>query len=152
VTRKRWPLPAAAASAVVAGLLAVLPAQPASAAVGCTYTACEGHLATAEGCDADAYPIASALVNDPAVPVPPQLDLWYSPACRAVWGEYVTTDTSQFQHIYLTVQAQYGGVSTTPVDLTVDGQDGDYRTTMISWNNSIRFCGGLGTSSCTGWR
>jgi hypothetical protein len=127
---------------VCAALLAVatVVAAPSavSAAAGCWGNGCEGELAANFGCQDDAYVVASVTVPAVQAPNRAEMDLWYSPACHAVWGEYYTTYSPDSRDIGLYSSDSYGSVEHN-VRVAVIGQ-GDYRTTMTGWDGSVKAC------------
>lgn len=132
--------------------LALFTAIPSAAATpSCWGVTCEDQYAADMGCQDDAYVVASFQMTDPQASQPPEADLWYSPACHAGWGEYYTTDPQDSRVVVLYSEPEYGGVES-GIDVTVFGA-GDNRTTMLDWNNSLKFCaepGGI--DLCTRWR
>ncbi|WP_054049324.1 DUF2690 domain-containing protein [Alloactinosynnema sp. L-07] len=131
--------------------------------VYCSGVTCEGRDAVEMGCVADARAITGFDVID-GTGTKPLGDLNYSAACKAVWGEYQTTNAADRHYIVLFVQPEYGGVER-PVTKVVTGA-GHWQTAMASWNNSVKFCAtsfGIdpdidkstkydGLNVCTRWR
>ncbi|SDY13106.1 Protein of unknown function [Amycolatopsis xylanica] len=139
------------------------PSAPAASPVFCSGTSCDGRDATEMGCVADAIPLTGFVVKDDHVTQQPKGDLNYSPACRAVWGEYNTVNADDIHHVVLFVQPEYGGVERS-VAKVVTGA-GHWETKMAAWNNSVKFCathsgydpdatdtGYGGLNVCTRWR
>ena len=128
-----------------------LTATPAAAAAGCHLTTCAGKTPASQGCTTDAYPIATTYVEDglSTGASRPQVNLYYSPACQSVWGEYDDNDNDPNVQIMINTESQYGALVATPLLET----PGEYvQTTMYSWDTSIRMCGWVGDDGCTGWR
>ncbi|MFC0029031.1 hypothetical protein ACFFMM_05760 [Micromonospora chaiyaphumensis] len=146
------------AALICASLVAALsPAGPASAA-GCTRTGCNGKLASANGCMTGAYAISSfdrVDGNDPDGKMK-HGDLFYSPACGAMWGDYTSEWAADTATVRLDWQPTYGGLLQTAASVTASGP-GHYVTTMFSWEYSLQLCAsvrsdGLDPDTCTSWR
>jgi hypothetical protein len=136
----------------VALLPTLVVTAPASADPLCNGYSCEGYQAADFGCVPNSYPIAGAELQstDPNDTSVRRVDLYYSPDCDAAWAEYDTTDIHNFQHFYLVVEPEYGGLSEKLYD--TDGANG-LTTPMVVWDHqSIRACAAIGEASCTGWR
>lgn len=117
----------------------------------CWAVSCEDQYATDVGCQDDAYVVAAFQIPDAQASRPSEVDLWYSPACHAAWGEYYTTDPQDSRVVVLYGLPEYGGVESGPYQ-TVFGA-GDYRTTMLDWDDSVKFCAQPGgVDLCTRWR
>ncbi|MFG3553254.1 hypothetical protein ACGGAQ_02580 [Micromonospora sp. NPDC047557] len=135
------------------------PAISASAAPACTRTGCNGKMASANGCLSGAYAISTFSRvdgNDPNGNVA-HGDLWYSPACAAMWGEYNTAYFGDGSTVRLDFQPTYGGMNQTATSVRVNGS-GNYITTMVSWEHSVAFCASSatgnpdGNDTCSTWR
>ena len=135
----------------------VAPAGSASAAP-CTRTGCNGKMAATVGCTTGAYAIGffdRVDGNDPDGKVK-HGELWYSPDCGAMWGEYHTEWTNDTASIRLNWQPTYGGMTQTAAAIKVSGA-GYYITTMFSWEYSLQLCGAVRfdfpeDDTCTRWR
>lgn len=150
-----------AALAVLAcvSIVGIWPPTGASAAVGCTRTGCNGKAASSNGCTSDAYAISTFSRvdgNDPGQTVA-HGDLYYSPACGAIWGDYTATYFGDGSTLRLDWQPTYGGLNQNSFTKTVSGE-GNYVTTMVSWEYSVQLCASSptpnpeGNATCTLWR
>ncbi|GIJ07573.1 hypothetical protein Van01_07870 [Micromonospora andamanensis] len=150
-------------SIFVLGLMFLLPAAPAAAAPGCVGAGCRGKMAAAQGCRDGAFAINGFTLVDPDVTQPPRGDLWYSPACKAMWGELNAPELFGFLYAQLWTQSEYGGVNDL-ADYFQMGSAGNYTTPMVDWQQSVKFCGSHkgtdpdmdlpsgGFNACTLWR
>ncbi|MET7468464.1 hypothetical protein ACFYON_12985 [Micromonospora sp. NPDC005686] len=149
----------ATAALICAGLVAALSPATAAAAAGCSRTGCNGKMASANGCVTGAYAIASFSRvdgNDPDDNVA-HGDLYYSPTCGAMWGEYNAAWFGDVSTLRLDWQPTYGGLNQTATSVQVSGV-GNYVTTMVSWEYSLQWCASSptgnpdGNDTCTAWR
>ncbi len=86
-----------------------VPAVPASAATGGCYGASCTGLDPTGRCDGDAYTVYSIAINDAALYLG-QLDLRYSPSCKANWGRFSTASGSRYIALWNYNQpTPYGG-------------------------------------------
>lgn len=150
---------AALAALTCASLVGALAPATSASAVGCTRTGCNGKVASANGCTTGAYAISSFTRidgNDPNGSVA-EGDLWYSPACGAMWGDYTATYSGDISTLRLDWQPTFGGMKQTATSLLVNG-NGNYVTTMFSWEYSLQLCASSptgnpdGNDTCTAWR
>ncbi|MCX5069165.1 hypothetical protein OOJ91_25305 [Micromonospora lupini] len=142
-----------------ASLIGVLTPTAAAAAPGCTRTGCNGKVASANGCTSDAYAVSSFSRvdgNDPEQTVA-HGDLYYSPACGAMWGDYTATFFGDTSTLELDWQPTYGGLNQKAQSILISGV-GNYVTTMVSWEYSVQLCASSptgnpdGNATCTVWR
>ncbi|MEU8375211.1 hypothetical protein AB0C22_19075 [Micromonospora sp. NPDC048894] len=147
------------AALTCASLVATLPPTAPAAAASCSRTGCNGKMASANGCITGAYAISSFSRvdgNDPDGTVA-HGDLYYSPACGAMWGDYTATYFADGSTVRLDWQPTYGGLTQTAASLSVNGS-GNYVTTMFSWEYSLQLCASSpsgnpeGNETCTAWR
>lgn len=144
---------------VVAAICVIaVPAQPARAA-SCSGASCHGKDWAAQGCKSGAYPITGVTLMSPIpndngeykTPVV-QLDIWYSPACHAAWGEYLKKSAGTGMTLHSAYYVSPIGGNSKPM------QTGK----MIHWDNSIKMCatddesepdapGPQGGEGCTPW-
>ncbi|WP_092378920.1 hypothetical protein [Micromonospora phaseoli] len=120
-------------------------------------------MAAAQGCTAGAFAINGFTLNDPDVGQPPRGDLWFSPACKAMWGELNAPELYGFLFAQLWTQPEYGGVNV-QADFFQMSSAGNYTTPMVDWEQSVKFCGSHkgtdpdmdlpsgGYNACTSWR
>lgn len=90
--------------------LFMAPASPASAAATgkCLGASCTG-LDPTNRCDGDAYTVHSMAINDAALYLG-QLDLRYSPSCKANWGRFSTASGARYIALWSQRQPYpYGG-------------------------------------------
>ena len=120
----------------------VMPAQSAMAAPGCLGDTCYDHLPSEMGCMADQVKLAAIReMLDSALGIYEQIELMYSPACRAVWGTMWIneSDPDYYSTVHLYSQKMYGGPEDSgPSTLAV--RDTTVATTIVSWNQSIKAC------------
>jgi hypothetical protein len=155
----------AVTAAVAGALLAMITGltTPASAATPtCTGAGCDGKAVSATNChDNRAYAIDGYHAADNSI----IFDLWYSPSCKAMWGDYqININTAGLASLYGI--APYGGSGIAKelwVQTTGLGQ-GDVSTTLVNSMQAVKFCShispGLPISdkttfndfTCTGWR
>ncbi|TDC41350.1 hypothetical protein [Micromonospora sp. KC213] len=121
-------------------------------------------MAAQQGCQTGAYVVVGFTLKDQNVTKQTHGDLWYSPACRAMWGDFNVPELMYPITGQLWTQPEYGGVnrlaaSTTLVDT------GNWTTPMVDWQQSVKFCGShkggidpdmdlpsQGYNACTAWR
>jgi hypothetical protein len=134
--------------------VAVTPGLPVWAAPGCQAGSCDGQNPRTTGCIADAYAVGGVNFPDPAsTPKAAHLDIYYSPGCRAAWGEFNTDSPNQVQLNFI-AELEYGGPAYyLPAPSTVTSP-GPYDTLMSDWSQSFQFCAneGAAVSACTTWR
>jgi hypothetical protein len=107
-SRRLWWLTLVAATFVLAGLF-VAPAPPAVAGTGGCYGASCTGLNPAGRCDGDAYTVRSIAINSAALYLG-QLDLRYSPSCKANWGRFSTASGARYVTLWETNQPiPFGG-------------------------------------------
>jgi hypothetical protein len=135
------------------------PAVGQAAAASCHAESCVGKSPSGYGCTDDGYRVAGFVVTGTTVPEgarKPDVDLWYSPACEAAWGHYFSTLTNENRQVTVEWLAPYGGLANPADFLQIRTfEPGEFVTTMVAWNNSIRICAhpsGATGSTCTGWR
>ncbi len=92
LARRSFPLILAVVALVFASLF-VAPASQAATG-GCSGASCAGLNPTGR-CDGDAYTVHSIGINDAALYLG-QLDLRYSPSCKANWGRFTTASGSRY--------------------------------------------------------
>jgi hypothetical protein len=136
-----------AALTTVIGLM--VPA-PAMAAVHCDGSGCNGKKITETDCMTRAYAIGGLEVKFSSKTVA-RADLWFSPSCHAMWGDYNASDGEMFASVELQTQPEYGGVNAVPFSEYLRGP-GNVTTTMVDWQQSVRVCANGGTLTCTPWR
>lgn len=154
---------AAAVTAIMVGAAGAAAAGPdraaSSAAATCYDITCRGKDPVAQGCTADAYQVAGFPVTGSTVPADgprPDVTLWYSPICKAAWGNYHSDLDDETRTVSVYWLPQYGALPG-PNDAytrTTNGQT-DYNLPMVPWNNSISVCAqpsGETGSVCSGWR
>lgn len=134
-------------STVLAVIGSVVPGVPASAAVHCDGNGCNGRKIGDTDCKNQAYAIAGMAVS-PAGQVLGRGDLWFSPTCHAMWGDFNATSENFFGEIRLVTQPEYGGLNKTVFSETLHGV-GNVTTTLIGWQQSVQLCG---AGTCTAWR
>ncbi|MBQ1019347.1 hypothetical protein KBX71_15935 [Micromonospora sp. D93] len=144
---------------ICASVVGILSPGAAAVAAGCTRTSCNGKMASANGCLSGAYAISSFTRvdgNDPNGTVA-HGDLWYSPTCAAMWGDYTTAYFADSSTVRLDFQATYGGMTQNATSVRVNGT-GNYVTTMVSWEHSVQLCASSATANpdgndtCSAWR
>lgn len=136
------------AAVAAVGLMAP---TPASAAVHCDGSGCNGKKITDTDCMTRAYATSGVQVTNSAKKVVATVDLWFSPSCHAMWGEYNATDADVFASVDLETQPEYGGVNVQRFSELLRGP-GHITTTMTDWQQSVRVCASGGTTNCTGWK
>ncbi|MER5702289.1 hypothetical protein ABT023_10095 [Micromonospora sp. NPDC002296] len=150
---------AALTALTCASLVAALSPAASASAASCSRTGCNGKLASANGCMTGAYAISSFTRvdgNDPGGTVA-HGDLYYSPACGAMWGDYTATYFADSSTVRLDWQPTYGGLTQRATSVAVNGI-GNYVTTMFSWEYSLQLCASTptgnpsGNDTCTAWR
>jgi hypothetical protein len=147
---------AGAVLAVIAGL-----SSPASAATpSCTGASCDGKDVSTTNChDARAYAIEGRHVDgDPVV-----FDLWYSPSCHAMWGDYqITAEAPGFVSLYGVAPYSGSGEAKEVYVKQTSPSINDLSTTLVNSMQSVKLCWhttpGLPQSDfsvagflCTGW-
>ncbi|WP_157747121.1 hypothetical protein [Micromonospora echinofusca] len=148
-------------SSILIGLSIVVPAAPAAAA-SCAGAGCNGKMAAAQGCTADAFVIVGFTLNDPDVSAQPHGDLWYSPTCRAMWADFNVPEASTLISAQLWTQPEYGGMNQLAASSNLS--EGNWTSSMVDWQQSVKFCGSHkgtdpdmdlpsgGYNACTAWR
>lgn len=150
-------------SSLLLGAALLLPAAPAAAA-GCEGSSCTGKIAAEQGCTAGAYAIVGFTLNNPEVTQQTHGDLWYSPTCKAMWGDFNVPEAYFGLVAQLWTQPEYGGVNDLAAIHGLDGP-GNWTTPMVDWQQSVKFCGTVrgnidpdmdlpsnGLNACTAWR
>lgn len=129
----------------VVGLF-MAPASPASAAATgkCSGASCTG-LDPTNRCDGDAYTVHSMAINDAALYLG-QLDLRYSPSCKANWGRFSTASGWRYITLYESNQPipfggrvtvwNPGGVSQQPVQANYTCLSAPYSTCTF-WSKMV---------------
>jgi hypothetical protein len=116
-----------------------VPASAAQAASPFCPNGCVGSRVEDTNCGVDKYPVVSARVRDLDATDYSPADMWYSPLCKTVWGEYSPKNSDQVRYIQLWAQDEYGGKNTLPYQGA--SQSSDFQeTTMVSSSGSIKFC------------
>lgn len=120
-------------------VVAIAPAKPASAAVGCWEATCAGKNHIEMGCDTDKTQIGGVSPKTPTTGTKMDIYLWYSNACHAVWGYFWTDDGFATAYAYaLYSQAIYGGKEQEQ-QLTLYANNATY-STMVPWTQSTKAC------------
>jgi hypothetical protein len=114
-------------------------AKHTAASPGCYGASCAGGDPLAEGCLDDALEIAGFQVTNGTYPGNSTGGLFYSRACHAAWGEYISTTASEYRKYVLYSQPFNGGSPEVAVfeDHAHLGHNG---TTMADWDSSLKFC------------
>jgi hypothetical protein len=130
---------AAAAGAAGPVSAAAVPVALADPAPACPNVVCVGERVENTNCGLIKYGVAGLNVVDQDELGPSIADLWYSPLCNTVWGEYIGKVPHQIRYLQLWSQDEYGGrnVRSFQSDLVADGF---HETTMVSANGSVKFC------------
>lgn len=144
------------AASVLISALVITTAGPANAALvaSCHGITCESFKAADKGCTDDAYIVHGVVAPDVVPEGNVTVDLYYSPACHAAWGEYNTPSLSDPSFVRLSSQPYSGGDQTLKFTVLAT-QFHNTLTTMVNWDDSITFCvahGGGGLIACTEWR
>jgi hypothetical protein len=116
-----------------------VPASAAQAASPYCPNGCVGSRVEDTNCGTVKYPVGSAKVRDLDATDDSPSDMWYSPLCKTVWGEYVAKNPDQVRYIQLWSQDEYGGKNA----LSYQGasqSSGFQETTMVSSSGSVKFC------------
>jgi hypothetical protein len=151
-----------AAMAAVAGVvLAVITGltSPASAATPtCSGAGCEGKDVSTTNChDAKAYAIDGYHSGDSTI----VFDLWYSPSCHAMWGDYQSNSVTPGLASTYGIAPYSGTGEAKEINQKTTGPgQGDSSTTLVSSLQSVKFClhtkaglpDGTNDFTCTGWR
>jgi hypothetical protein len=131
---------AAGSLAAVAGL--TVPASAVRAAdltPACPSTGCVGARVEDTNCGLEKYGVGAVNVVDQDATDPSIADLWYSPLCNTVWGEYIATSPGQLRYIQLWSEHEYGGRNVLSHQADFIGA-GFHETTMASADGSVKFC------------
>jgi hypothetical protein len=118
---------------------------PAAAAASCSWSACDGKWPGEQGCRDDQKEVAyyEFFVD---LQSSSSARIFYSPACRAAWGEFVINGSPPYLDIQLWAQPQYGGTKYLPLSpdgfnsTLVAGTTNIYRTVLASWEYSLKTC------------
>ncbi|MEV6814673.1 hypothetical protein [Micromonospora sp. NPDC051296] len=120
-------------------------------------------MANQQGCLDGAFAITGFTLRDPDVTQQSRGDLYYSPACKAMWGDFTVYETYSPLFPQLWTQPEYGGVNQLAASTTMYGP-GNFTTAMVDWQQSVKFCAShngvdpdmdwdsQGYNACTGWR
>jgi hypothetical protein len=151
----------AVVAAVAGAVLAVSTGltSPASAATPtCSGAGCDGKDVSTTNChDARAYAIDGYHSGDHTI----IFDLWYSPSCHAMWGDYQNNSSSTgLASLYGVAPYSGTGEAKELYFKSTGAGQGDVSTTLVNSIQSVKFCWhttkGLpddtNNFTCTGWR
>lgn len=116
-----------------------VPASSAQAASPSCPNGCVGSRVEDTNCGLEKYPVGAAKVRDLGATDESPADLWYSPMCKTVWGEYTSTNPDQLRYLQLWSEDEYGGKNVRPYQASLQAS-GFHETTMVSSSGSVKFC------------